>query len=57
MRTSAAHKATPLLIISSEASAKDRERGLSLGANAYLAKPFTAEALVEAVAKLAGVGP
>ena len=54
MRTSLAHKNTPLLIISSEASAKDRERGLSLGANAYLAKPFTAEALAEAVLELAG---
>lgn len=57
MRTSESHKRTPLLIISSEASDKDRERGLSLGADAYLAKPFTAEALVEAVSKLAGGDP
>lgn len=54
MRTSESHKKTPLLIISSEASDKDRERGLGLGADAYLAKPFTAEALLEAVAKLVG---
>ncbi|HJL16202.1 MAG TPA: response regulator [Sandaracinaceae bacterium LLY-WYZ-13_1] len=52
MRGSDAHKSTPLLVISSEASERDRERGLSLGANAYLAKPFTAEALVEAVREL-----
>lgn len=53
MRGSEAHKETPLLVISSEASERDRERGLSLGANAYLAKPFTAEALVGAVRALA----
>jgi len=56
MRTSEAHAHTPLLIISSEASAKDRERGLGLGANDYLAKPFTAQALIEAVVRLAGGG-
>jgi two-component system chemotaxis response regulator CheY len=52
MRGSDTHKATPLLVISSEASERDRERGLTLGANAYLAKPFTAEALVDAVRAL-----
>jgi len=54
MRNSDKHASTPLLIISSEASERDRERGLSLGANAYLAKPFTAEALIEAVQRLSG---
>jgi len=54
MRNSDQHASTPLLIISSESSERDRERGLSLGANAYLAKPFTAEALTEAVQRLAG---
>ncbi len=53
MRSSEAHKRTPLLVISSESSERDRERGLSLGANAYLAKPFTAEALITAVRSLA----
>ncbi|MCZ7682773.1 MAG: response regulator [Sandaracinaceae bacterium] len=52
MRGSEAHKTTPLLVISSESSERDRERGLSLGANAYLAKPFTAEALISAVRAL-----
>lgn len=54
MRGSEAHRDTPLLIISSEASQKDRERGLELGANGYLAKPFTAEALIEVVRRLTG---
>jgi two-component system chemotaxis response regulator CheY len=52
MRSSEAHKSTPLLVISSESSERDRERGLSLGANAYLAKPFTADALIGAVRAL-----
>jgi len=34
------YKATPLLIISTEGSEKDRDKGLSLGADAYLVKPF-----------------
>ncbi len=52
MRASSTHRTTPLLVISSEASERDRERGLTLGANKYLAKPFTAEALILAVREL-----
>ncbi|MDD9939479.1 MAG: response regulator [Myxococcales bacterium] len=47
MRRSETHKETPLVIISTEASKRDRERAFSLGANAYLAKPFTSEQLLE----------
>ena len=36
---------TPLFIISTEGSEKDREKGLSLGADAYLVKPFNPEEL------------
>lgn len=46
MRRSETHKDTPLLIISTEASKRDREKAFSLGANAYLAKPFTADQLI-----------
>jgi two-component system chemotaxis response regulator CheY len=49
MRGSGRHKQTPLLIISTEASARDRERAIALGANGYLAKPFTVESLLSAV--------
>jgi two-component system chemotaxis response regulator CheY len=52
IRQSEAHRETPLLIISTEATERDRARALTLGANAYLAKPFTADALSEAVRKL-----
>ena len=56
MRKSESHKDTPLNVISSEASERDRERGLMLGANAYLAKPFTADALIALVRELAAEG-
>ncbi len=39
------YKDTPLFIISTEGSDKDREKGLSLGADAYLVKPFNPEEL------------
>jgi two-component system chemotaxis response regulator CheY len=55
MRKSERYQQTPLLIITTEASARDRERGLSLGANDYLAKPFTPEQLLASVAKVGTV--
>jgi two-component system chemotaxis response regulator CheY len=56
MRGSEAHLTTPLIVISSEASPRDRERGLALGANAYLAKPFTADQLLGTVRELLELG-
>jgi two-component system chemotaxis response regulator CheY len=38
-------KHIPIVVISTEAAEPDRLRALSLGANDYLAKPFTAEQL------------
>ena len=55
IRKSEAHAKTPVIVISTEASDKDRQRGLSLGANAFLKKPFTAEQLREVVTQI-GVG-
>jgi two-component system chemotaxis response regulator CheY len=52
LRKSEAHGQTPVVIISTESSPRDRERGLELGANEYLAKPFEPEALRAAVARL-----
>jgi two-component system chemotaxis response regulator CheY len=40
-----AYRDIPLVIISTEGSERDRERGLSLGADAYLVKPFDPEDL------------
>jgi two-component system chemotaxis response regulator CheY len=47
IRQSDQHKGTRVLLISTQASERDRERGLSLGADAYLAKPFTPEGLCD----------
>jgi two-component system, chemotaxis family, chemotaxis protein CheY len=45
IRKSEHHRTTPLVIISTQNTERDIERGLALGANAYLPKPFSAEQL------------
>jgi len=45
MRKSELHKATPVIIVSTEGAQRDRERAASLGANAYLSKPFEPDRL------------
>ncbi len=40
IRSNAQYKNLPLLIISTEGSERDRKKGLSLGADGYLTKPF-----------------
>ena len=45
IRKSELHRETPVLIISTQSSERDRTRGLLLGANGYLTKPFSPEAL------------
>jgi two-component system chemotaxis response regulator CheY len=47
VKGNAAYRSIPLIIISTESSPRDRERGLGLGADAYLVKPFTPQALRE----------
>jgi two-component system chemotaxis response regulator CheY len=49
IRESEAHRSTPLIIISTDGRDVDRDRGLKLGANAYLVKPFAPEKLLETV--------
>ncbi len=49
IRRSEVHRLTPFVLISTQSSEKDKQRGLSLGANAYLVKPFTAEQLADEV--------
>jgi two-component system, chemotaxis family, chemotaxis protein CheY len=60
MRKNELHRETPILLISTQSSDRDRQRGLRLGANGYLAKPFVGKALVEEVNRhlkpAAGVG-
>ena len=42
-----AYCSIPLIIISTEGSDRDREKGLSLGADAYLVKPFEPDDLLQ----------
>ncbi len=48
------HRSTPVLVISTQAAERDRERGLALGARGYLVKPFTADQLCDTVARVLG---
>ncbi len=52
MRKTDPHKQTPLIVISTEASERDRSRALGLGANAFVSKPFTPDQLIDAVVKV-----
>ncbi len=45
------HRDTAVLVISTMSSERDRERALALGADVFLPKPFSPEALRDAVAK------
>jgi two-component system chemotaxis response regulator CheY len=44
-----------LLIVSTEKSSEDRQRGMALGADAYMTKPFKAQELQEALSSLLGL--
>ncbi len=45
IRKSEHHRDVPLVIISTQTTKGDVDRGLALGANAFVAKPFTPEQL------------
>lgn len=52
VRNNPIYRAVPVIIISTEGSKKDIEKGISLGANDYLVKPFAPERLLELVKSL-----
>ena len=52
VRSDPRHAKTPIVIITTEAGPKDRDRALSLGANAYIQKPIQAPQVIKAVRKL-----
>jgi two-component system chemotaxis response regulator CheY len=56
VRKSPATATTPVLVVTSEGSDRDKEKALALGANAYLVKPFEAESLLDAVRGLLAKG-
>lgn len=49
IRESERHRVVPVIIISTQSSDKDRQRGLALGADFFLPKPFSVEALHKAI--------
>ena len=51
-KSNTAYRDIPLVIISTEGSERDREKGISLGADAYLVKPFDPEELREVARQL-----
>ncbi len=56
IRKSEHYRTTPLVIISTQATPRDVERGKQLGADAYVPKPFSPEAMRETCARLLGNG-
>jgi two-component system chemotaxis response regulator CheY len=52
VRKSEHHRSTPIVLISTQSSERDRQRGLALGANDYLAKPFSPDDLRASVSRL-----
>jgi len=51
VKSSEEYKGIPLIIISTEGSDRDRARGMELGANEYVIKPFKPEHLQSLVSK------
>ena len=54
VRGGGAHRATPIVVITTEAAEEDRRRALSAGANGYLVKPVQGQQVVELVRTLLG---
>jgi two-component system, chemotaxis family, chemotaxis protein CheY len=46
------HKNIPIIIITTEGAAEDRQRALNLGANAYITKPIQAPQVINCVKEL-----
>lgn len=49
IRNNPLYKELPVIVVSTEGSRKDIDKGLALGATAYLVKPFDPEQLLELV--------
>jgi two-component system chemotaxis response regulator CheY len=49
MKNSPKYRDLPLIIVSTERSEEDKERGMALGAVAYITKPFNANELQEVI--------
>lgn len=56
VRSSERHREVPIVIISTQASDRDHQRALELGADQYLVKPFQPEDIVGAVSSVIASG-
>jgi two-component system chemotaxis response regulator CheY len=52
VRTNPRYSHIPFIIVTTERSKEDREKGLALGANAYVTKPFTTDELQEVITRI-----
>jgi two-component system chemotaxis response regulator CheY len=52
IRSNPAYQSIPIIIVTTEGSENDREKGLALGANAYLSKPIQTNELLKVVKNL-----
>jgi two-component system, chemotaxis family, chemotaxis protein CheY len=52
IRSDEVHKDIPIMIVTTEGSAEDRQRALQLGANAYVTKPIQAPQVITKVKEL-----
>lgn len=52
VRQNAQLKDIPIIIITTEGAEEDRERGLALGANAYISKPIQSSHLIKTISEL-----
>jgi two-component system, chemotaxis family, chemotaxis protein CheY len=50
------HKDVPIVIITTEGAAEDRQRALTLGADAYITKPIRARQVIDTVQELLDKG-
>jgi two-component system chemotaxis response regulator CheY len=52
VKSNSSYRDIPLIIVSTESSERDRDKGLDLGADAYLVKPFEPDELRDLVSAL-----
>jgi two-component system chemotaxis response regulator CheY len=57
VRQNAKTKDLPIVIITTEGAQEDRDRGLALGANAYISKPIQSSHLLKVITDLFDKGP
>lgn len=55
IRKDGAHKEVPIVVITTEGGADDREKALSLGANTYITKPIQAAHVLTTVKQLLNI--